>query len=277
MFSHDYISDWLASVSPQPAGRRDERKRKRAAPDTSSPTGVTTMPTTPPSSTSHLSLRHIADPEHRGESPKRRIQDARQYDFVRTPTASSQSRPVLVPGRRRRPRSASPIKSINNLRQLQKPVHILACEAADALPDDAYGLYRDIRRCLNSAFIPGSIREEFLHAYGRDADLVPKSWFGAEDSEGKDRAALVLRHPTTGTPVEVEEEYGALCVCSSALAACRPHCPRVDIAGAQFGGHNYPFGASYHLKRCAQPNSYCTAHERHANVFLGRGHLGSQN
>lgn len=74
---------------------------------------------------------------------------------------------------------ASPIKSVSSLKQLQKPVHIvsLVTSSRDVLPEDVQGLYRNIRLRLNAGFVPAPVKDQFLLAYGSDADLVADSWF----------------------------------------------------------------------------------------------------
>lgn len=214
---------------------RSQCKRKRRSDCSSNPSRrqhktpcvPDTMPTTPPPSNtgdqgriplrSRTSTSTEAQEEHvvcSSKSPgdntsgsgspkkKRRVDEtASTADMDRTPTASSLAsntihrRPIMAPKSRTRSRNASPIKSVSSLRQLQKPVHVVALgnNNRDLLPGDVYELYRIIRQKMNSGFVPAPIKEEFLRACGSEADLVTDSWFFEPESEAEQRDALLAQ------------------------------------------------------------------------------------
>jgi hypothetical protein len=183
------------------------------------------MPTTPPPSNTegqgHLPFRSHTSTSTSGEageghgassggssgdnesgsvSPKkrRRVDEAAAAaDLDRTPTAASVTSrsiprcPVMTPKSKTRGRNASPIKTVSSLRQLQKPVHIVALSNnyKDLLPEDTYNLYRNIRQRMNSGFVPAPIKDEFLRACGSDADLVSDTWFYEPDLQTSESAA----------------------------------------------------------------------------------------
>jgi hypothetical protein len=83
---------------------------------------------------------------------KRRVDEAATAaDIDRTPTAASVTsrsitrRPIIAPKSKTRGRNTSPIKTVSSLRQLQKPVHVVALgnNNRDLLPEDTYDLYRN--------------------------------------------------------------------------------------------------------------------------------------
>lgn len=272
--SHQRIVEWLALVHSESseAECRDKnfpclrkRKRKQSSSvsvslqhqrraDTNPETHFTTMPTTPPPSNTadQLSLRPNSStstvtnareqqaPREESSPKKRRIYD-NNYDVDRTPTAASSKsaslhRPIITPRRSSRPRNTSPIKSVNSLRQLQKPVHVISLgnSSKDLLPEDAYSLYRDIRRHMNSGFVPAPVREDFLQVYGSEADLVPDAWFfepelQAGESKEEQKTALVtqLRRLTSIQLVACESaQLGR----SEPSWNCKVHQPLLDMA-----------------------------------------------
>lgn len=174
---------------------------------------------------------------------KRRVDEtATTADIDRTPTAASLAsksihrRPIMAPKARTRSRNASPIKSVSSLRQLQKPVHVVALgnNNRDLLPEDIYDLYRNVRQRMNSGFVPAPTKEEFLRACGSDADLVTDSWFFEPDLQAGESAAeqraTLLAQLNQLVSIQLVAAESAQLGRNEPAWNCKVHQPLLDLA-----------------------------------------------
>ncbi|KAK9419059.1 putative methyltransferase type 11 [Seiridium unicorne] len=170
MVARQLIVDWVESVEPPTSLQTNKRSRQRSTSPTEPPAkrkrisadyqagDTTTMPSTPPQTDPDvlIPLR---------ESRKRGQDDQDAADINTTPkasaSASSRSEPQAKGAPAQKRVKFLPIKTIDGLGLLEKPITITTFDNDPVLPEDVRSLYRDIRRASNQiGILPSEIRTE---------------------------------------------------------------------------------------------------------------------
>ncbi|KAK9787720.1 putative methyltransferase type 11 [Seiridium cardinale] len=167
MVARQLIVDWVESVEPPTSLQTNKRSRQSSTPPAEPPTkrkrirddqagDTTTMPSTPPQTDPDI-LIPLRESRKRGQDD----QDVADINTTPKASASSRSEPHAKGAPLQKRIKFLPIKTIDGLGLLEKPITITTFDNDPILPEDVRSLYRNIRRASSQVgILPSEIRAE---------------------------------------------------------------------------------------------------------------------